>query len=61
MTHSKTHPYYLKVAEVLRNLGLQPDKEDDLIQDILRALFLSPLDIRASETGSFTDESEPLY
>jgi len=46
MTHPKDHPYYIRVSGALRANGLNPEKEDILIQDILSNLFHRPLDIR---------------
>ena len=46
MSHPKDHPYYIRVSGALRANGLNPEKEDILIQDILSNLFHRPLDIR---------------
>jgi hypothetical protein len=49
MIYPTTHPNYIKLAAVLDHHGLMSDKEDLLIQDILKAFFLNPLDIRKYE------------
>ena len=62
MIYPTTHPNYIKLAAVLDHHGLMSDKEDLLIQDILKAFFLNPLDIRKYEKEELEmrDRSESL-
>ena len=56
MTYPTSHPNYIKLAAILDQHGLMSDKEDLMIQDILKALFLNPLDLRKYERKELEKE-----